>query len=164
MMLRFYFNKILAKITARRDPGNPLEIVRRWNHEIWDRRNPAIIDQLAHEDYFNHSDQMGKTGFKQMVQGIHGIFSNLTFVPQDQLTQGDKVVVRWTLRGVHSGVFMGIAPTGKEITIQGISIYRLAQSKIVEDWSASDMLPLLRQLGVQLCLSDGNGGFFPLKT
>jgi len=164
MMPRFYFNKILLKMTGRRNPANPVEIVRRWNHEIWNRRNLAIIDQLAHEDYFNHSDQMDKTGFKQMVQGIHGIFSNLTFVPQDQLAQGDKVVVRWTLRGEHSGVFMGIAPTGKEITIQGISIYRLAQSKIVEDWSASDMLPLLRQLGVELCLSDGNGGFFPLKT
>ncbi len=67
---------------------------------------------------------------------------------EDYLAEGDTVVSRWTGRGTHKGDLMGIAPTGKQVTVTGISIQRIANGKIVEEWSNYDMLGMLQQLGV----------------
>jgi len=57
-------------------------------------------------------------------------------------------VWRYTVRGTHKGEFMGIAPTGKSITLTGILISRFAGDKVVEDWNNYDALGMLQQLGV----------------
>ena len=57
----------------------------------------------------------------------------------EQLTDGDRVASRWTLNGTHRG---------RQVRLWGIVISRLADSKIVEDWAASDSLELIRQLGI----------------
>jgi predicted ester cyclase len=67
---------------------------------------------------------------------------------EDLVAEGDKVACRWSGRGTHVGDLMGAAPTGKAITITGIVIYRIANSKIQEEWDYSDMLGLMQQLGV----------------
>jgi len=58
------------------------------------------------------------------------------------------VVSRWTATGTHRGYFMSVAPTGKRVTITGLSIHRINNGKIVEEWSQWDSLGLLQQLGV----------------
>jgi predicted ester cyclase len=63
------------------------------------------------------------------------------------LVDGDKVIVRWTCRGTHRGVFRGVAPTGKQVTFGGMNIYRIVAGKIVERWAYEDGLGLLQQLG-----------------
>jgi len=63
------------------------------------------------------------------------------------VTAKDKVVHRFTLRGTHSGSFMGIPPTGRVVTTSGIVIDRLADGKVVESWVSLDALNLMRQLG-----------------
>ena len=68
---------------------------------------------------------------------------------EEQLTDDyQTVVTRWTATGTHQGEFMGIAPTGKRVTITGISIHRFAHGKIVEEWQEWDSLGLMQQLGV----------------
>jgi predicted ester cyclase len=62
--------------------------------------------------------------------------------------EGDKVVVRWSASGTHQGEYFGIAPTNRHVTPNGMAIYRFADGKIVEEWMNTDMLGLLRQLGV----------------
>ena len=64
------------------------------------------------------------------------------------VAEGDKDAVRWTGRGTHKGDLMGIAPTGKQLTITGISILRIASGKIIEEWGEMDMLGALQQLGI----------------
>jgi predicted ester cyclase len=66
---------------------------------------------------------------------------------EDQIAEGDKVVVLWTLRGTHAGELMGIPPTGRELTMTGISVFRIAGGKLIEDWVQSDTLGLFQQLG-----------------
>ena len=61
---------------------------------------------------------------------------------------GDKVVARWTCCGTHQGVFRGQAPTGKRVTFTGMTISRLAQGKIVEQWTEEDGVSLYQQLGL----------------
>ena len=64
------------------------------------------------------------------------------------IAKGDKVVVRWTLHGTHTGEFWGVPPTHKVITYSGINIWRLRDGKIVEEWGSMDMLSVLQQLGL----------------
>jgi len=67
---------------------------------------------------------------------------------EEEMAAGDKEVVRWTIRGTHTGELMGIPPTGKQVAWTGITIYRLADGKIVEEKGEEDALGFLQQLGV----------------
>ena len=67
---------------------------------------------------------------------------------EDQVAEGDVVVTRWGGRATHTGEFMGIAPTGKQVAVEGIVINRLADGKFVEAWQQFDRLLMLQQLGV----------------
>jgi predicted ester cyclase len=61
---------------------------------------------------------------------------------------GDKVVVRWRNRATHIGEFLGIPPTGKGFSFQGIKVYRIETGKLAQGWSVVDTLGQLLQLGV----------------
>jgi predicted ester cyclase len=64
------------------------------------------------------------------------------------VAEGDKVAVRATFKATHKGPFMGVPPTGKEISSEGMLIFCIADNKIVEHWSISDQLGLMQELGV----------------
>lgn len=68
----------------------------------------------------------------------------------DTIAEGDKVAQRWTYYGTHQGTFMGIVPTGKQVTFNGMSIDQYADGKLVNSWVEMDMLGVLQQLGVSL--------------
>ena len=71
---------------------------------------------------------------------------------RDMAADGDKVWTHKTFETVHEGEFMGIAPTGKTITVDAIDIMRMADGKIVEHWAVQDMWGLMRQLGAVMSL------------
>jgi predicted ester cyclase len=75
-------------------------------------------------------------------------FPDIAHTIEDQVAEGDKVVTRLRAHATHTGDLMGIAPTGKGVTIEGISIWRIADGKIEECWFNYDALGLMRQLGV----------------
>lgn len=75
-------------------------------------------------------------------------FSDLKRPVEDLVAEGDKVVARWTSVGTHDGPFMGVPPTGKTVTTSGITIFRLDGGKIVEEWSESDMVGMMQQVGM----------------
>jgi predicted ester cyclase len=64
------------------------------------------------------------------------------------IAEGDKVWVHGTTTMTHTGEFRGLAPTGKKISVAGVNIYRIAESKMVEGWSVTDSLDLLKKLGL----------------
>jgi len=72
------------------------------------------------------------------------------------IAEGDLVVVRSTLRGKHSGELGGVPPTGRDITMTYVNIYRIRDGRIVENWASSDRLSLMKQLGMTLC-PEGTG-------
>ena len=67
---------------------------------------------------------------------------------EDLISEGSKVVGRYTFRGTHQGEFMGIAPTGKKVEMSAITILRFDGDKCVERWNEGDLLGLMQQLGV----------------
>ncbi len=84
---------------------------------------------------------------RQSNQAIFTAFPDFKFTVEDLLAEGDKVTVRYYATGTHQGSFMGIAPTGKKIVLKGISIYKIANGKLVESWGTYDRMSLMQQLG-----------------
>ena len=123
-------------------------IAKRWNDEIMNRGNVDVIDELAAANYINYASNADREAHKQWATELRAANSDLGITIEDTIAEGDKVVVRWTMHGTHTGEYQGIPPTGKEFTMSGISIYRIQDCKIVEDWSNSDMLGAMRQLGL----------------
>ncbi len=75
-------------------------------------------------------------------------FPDSKFTIEQMVAEGDTVVVRWTVRGTHKGDLMGNAPTGKPISLSGVSVCRLADGKLVEGWGNWDALGMFQQLGI----------------
>ncbi|MHB8647424.1 MAG: ester cyclase [Thermomicrobiales bacterium] len=109
------------------------------------------LDDLLAPDVIDHAayagQPAGRDGFKAFIAMWRAAFPDLVYTIEDEIANGDRVVVRWTGQGTHLGMYHHIAPTGKRVTMSGIQINRLAGGKIVEDWTSTDELGLLRQLG-----------------
>ena len=127
-------------------------IARRINNEVWSKGNLAVIDEIYAAKYVNHDPMPeiapNREGLKQSVSMMKAAFPDLQTQTEDLVAEGDKVVNRWTASSTHKGEFMGIAPTGKRVTITGIQICRIVDGKVVEDWTEYDMLGMMQQLGV----------------
>jgi steroid delta-isomerase-like uncharacterized protein len=127
-------------------------IVRRIYDEVINKGNLALFDQLVAPDVIEHEALPGfasdREGVKQFFTMFRAAFPDLHFTAEDMIAEGDKVATRITVNGTHKGEFMGIAPTGKQITMTGIDILRFADGKVVEHWGNTDDLGMMQQLGV----------------
>jgi steroid delta-isomerase-like uncharacterized protein len=92
-------------------------------------------------------DVRGIEGLTQFVSTIRSAFPDLRVTLEDAIAEGEKVVSRWTAQGTHQGELMGIAPTGNRVTLTGITIHRIEDAKIVEEWENWDALGMMQQIG-----------------
>ncbi len=125
-------------------------VMRRAFEEIMSRGNVAVIDELFATDFAGHDTAGGTFGreeFKAGVLAMLAAFSDRRVTIADQLVAGDKVATRWRATAVHTGDFNGVGGTGREVSLTGISIDRIAGGRIVESWEVTDDVGLLRQLG-----------------
>ena len=107
-------------------------------------------DRLYGPDWVGHFPGMpplDAAGHRQYSEVMIGAFPDLERTIEDIVAEGDKVVARWTAAGTHTGEFQGIPPSGNYATSSGITIFRIADGRIVEEWSESDLLGLLQQIG-----------------
>lgn len=120
--------------------------------EEFDKRNWAVVNELFAPNVVMHfagnPEPLDREGLEQMLRMFYSAFPDLHHTFDDQIAEGDKVVLRLTFRGTHQGEFQGIPPTGKEIAITAIVVDRIEGGKIVEHWSNMDNLSLMQQLGV----------------
>ena len=127
-------------------------LARRFIEEVWNKRNMAAIDDLMAPNHVDHPEQppfdLDREASKQYTMGYLAAFPDMHFTIEDVVAEGDMVVTRWTGRGTHQGTMPGIAPTGKSVTVTGISISRIAGGQAVESWTTWDQLGFLQQLGV----------------
>ena len=128
------------------------ELIRHVLNELFENYNLGVVDEYHAADFVGHSPPPGispdRQGVKQFARARASAFSDSRFTIEDQIAEDDKVVTRFTSRHTHTGVFMSIPATGKEVTITGIMIHRVVDGKIRDEWTESDMLGLLKQLGV----------------
>lgn len=121
--------------------------------EFFIQGNLDKADEFFAPDYVNHDpaapeDSHGPEELRQFLSIYHRAFPDMQFTIEDMIAEGDKVVVRWTLRGTHQGELMGIPPTNNRVMLTGMSIERVSGDKIIETWDNYDTLGLMQQLGV----------------
>jgi len=113
----------------------------------------ATFEELYTPDYVHHNDafypglQPGLANFKQALQARAGGISDLSVEIEHLIGEGDKVVARFYLSGVHSGTFQGLPATGKRVRFAATDIYRFEDGKIAEGWALMDFLALVQQVG-----------------
>jgi len=78
------------------------------------------------------------------------LLPDLRFEVHDTISEGDKLVVYWTITGTHRGEFLGVPPTNKKVSFSGITINQIRNGKIIESTVIWDGLGLLEQFGIDL--------------
>lgn len=126
-------------------------IVKRLFEEPW-KGNFDVIDEFVAPNYVGHDPAepepiRGPAGLRANIEKYLAGFPGGGITVDDQIVDGDKVATRWTGRGTHTGEVAGIAPTGKEVTVSGLTISRLEGGMVVEEWVTWDTLGMLIQLG-----------------
>jgi len=120
--------------------------------EIFNQGDLAVADEIFATDFVNHDPSRPNVtdieSYKGWAVENRTAFPDFHVEIHYMVAEGDKVAARWTVTGVHQGELMGIPPTGKQMTMTGMNIHRLAGGKIVEAWWIHDTLALLEQLGV----------------
>lgn len=126
-------------------------IVRRYR-EIHNSNNLAALDEIVDANIISHNGlpglPPGLEGGKMAHMVFVSAFPDSRVTTDDLVAEGDKVVERFTFRGTNNGSFMGAPPTGKQVTATGMSIFRIANGKIVEHWGENDALGTFQQLGL----------------
>ncbi len=133
------------------DPETNKVLVQRMIDEVMNQQNLAVVDELFAADYLMHDptwpmEVRGPEGFKQWAGAMLEPYFSDSHVTVDMIAEGDSVAVRWTWSATHTGEFMGIPPTGRQITVAGISIHRFADGMFVESWVNYDSLGMMQQL------------------
>ena len=115
-------------------------LARRLFEEFFGGYDQELADRFIAPDFVDHNPLPGQPpgpeGVKWVNATLHNAHSDLRFIVDDVIAEGDKVVVRWTLRGVHTGPMLGMPPSGREVDERVIAIFRVAGGKIVERWAA----------------------------
>jgi ubiquinone/menaquinone biosynthesis C-methylase UbiE/predicted ester cyclase len=122
------------------------ETARRALEKVCSGKDFDGIPRDYHPDFVDHVNRLtyhGHDGARRSVALYLALFPDLSFKVEDQVSEGDKVASRWTLRGTHRG---------REVGLRGIVISRFEDGRIIEDWAASDTMELVRQLGLRRTL------------
>jgi predicted ester cyclase len=127
-------------------------VARRVLDELFDKGNLDAAEELVHPDFVNHEappdNPQGPEGLKETVSWLRGLWGPMRAEIEDEICEGDKVVLRVTIHGRHVGEFLGRPPTGKEYAAEQIHIYRIEDGKMIEHWSVRDDLGQALQLGL----------------
>ena len=128
-------------------------VVRRLFEEVWNKGNLPVADELFAQNYSHHDSSTpefgrGPESEKKRATLYRTAFPDVRLTVEDIIAEGETVTTRWSCRGTHKGDLSGIAPTGKQFAISGITVARFTSGKISESWVNWDALGLMQQLGV----------------
>ena len=120
-----------------------------WIGELWNSGNPAGARVLA-EDFIDHRpiEQFpgNRNGHIAMALDWHRAFPDMQFKIQDVIVEGDKLVARYSAKGTHLGPFSGHTPTGRNVSLTGIDIFRFRDGYLLEWWHNEDIYGLMKQI------------------
>ncbi|MDO8691753.1 MAG: ester cyclase [Dehalococcoidia bacterium] len=126
-------------------------LVREATYEIWNNGNFGVLEKAYTSDYVSHDtsspEPLNAQAFKESVTLYRAAFPDMLVKVEDEILEGDMLVERWSATCTHRGEFMGLPPTGKKLSLTGISVVRLRADKIAESWENYDALGMLQQLG-----------------
>ncbi len=119
---------------------------------FWNGHDAEAAGEVYAENYVGHDPAGTHAGsleqLKQSAAAVFAAFPNMSLTADDIIVEGEMAAKRWTGRGTHTGEWLGIPATGKEIVITGNNVFRIVDGKIADCWAESDALGLMQQLGV----------------
>jgi predicted ester cyclase len=121
-----------------------VEFIRRYFAALRRDKSEATLDEFINEELL-----------LQHIAFYEAVFPGYWLEAEDVIADDDRIAVRMKIHGTHKGELRGIPPTGKDVTFDGIIIYRLANGKIVEHWMQTDTMSLMQQLGAMAPASAG---------
>ena len=125
-------------------------LAKRAFEELLSKGKFELAGQLYAKDFVNHGIHRDITFYEDQaaLKGWHEAFPDLTIVPDKLIAENDLVTIYWVARGTNTGTGNGLPATGKKAEQAGITIWRIVDGKIKEEWSAFDQLSLMQQLGL----------------
>jgi predicted ester cyclase len=110
-------------------------------HRLWNTGDLSAISDLYAPDFVGHfpkasrlGDLKGHSGVRDAIERVRQAFPDWTETVEDIIIDGDKAVTRYVSRGVHNGPFFDLAPTGEHICVNEISIFRVHDGLVAEQW------------------------------
>src|SRR5690242_8297294 len=115
-----------------------LTFLHRWFEEVWNNKSAAAVDELLAEDGVGYGlpggDIRGPTAFKEYQRALISAYPDLRVHVEDVVTEGDRMVARCRVTGVHQGDGLGLAATNKPVDFTGFCMVRVKDGKIAEAW------------------------------
>jgi steroid delta-isomerase-like uncharacterized protein len=119
-------------------PMSPRDLALRWFHEVWNERNPDTIREMLAPDAVGHTEGGEMVGPEAFIELFHRpfleAFPDVKVTPQAVIESGTDVAVRWSACCTHSGNAFGIEATGRKLTFQGVSWFKVRDGIFVEGW------------------------------
>jgi steroid delta-isomerase-like uncharacterized protein len=121
--------------------------------QVWGDGNLDVIEELAAPSLVVRYPTIPQViqssrEFRHVLAGFRSAFPDSALRVEEEIAEGEKVVVRWAFSGTHKGTFMGIPPTDKQVTWTGITIYRIVDGKVVQEQGEEDFAGFFRQVGL----------------
>lgn len=120
--------------------------------EVINQHKMGLLDSLLHTSFHSHHypapPGSDKAPFIQGITDMNGGFPDLKIKVHQQYAEGDKVFSYFTWTGTHSGLFNGIPATNKQVSVDGMDIWRVQDGQLIENWVVMDIMGLMMQLGV----------------
>lgn len=128
-------------------------IVRRFYKEVMSQGNMNLLDEIMAPDFKDHGETLfgspqGRDALKQGITASRAVFGDLHVQLLDVIADGEMVGVRGTMRCTQQGEFLGVAPSGNELSWNGLALFRVVDGRITERWFNSDSLSITQQLGL----------------
>ena len=129
---------------------DPKSLARRFYQEV-SAGNLDALDELLADDFVDHEEFPGieptKEGVRQYFALFRSAFPDLHMEPHEIVAEDDLVCARVTMTGTHDGEFVGLAPTGRRVEVEGIDMVRVRDGRAVEHWGVTDAMTMMQQLG-----------------
>jgi steroid delta-isomerase-like uncharacterized protein len=127
-------------------PSENVESVGAFFERILNAGDLASLDTFAHRDVQVAESAPGIEGFRRLLVEMRSTFSNPEYKVMETVSEGEKVVVRFSAKATHAGRFMGIPATGRKLKLWGVMIFRFEAGAVAEFWSVVEAQGILKQL------------------
>jgi steroid delta-isomerase-like uncharacterized protein len=126
------------------------QMLRRFVEQVWNQGDLDAADKYFFPDMVDYGREpiQGLDAFKELIRIFRVAAPDIRWQVDDLVAEGDRVVLRWTATGTHTGEYQGIPPSGKQIRVSGFGMNRIVDGRTIEHWRSFDELGMLQQMGV----------------